>query len=145
MYFCNTSWVDIWVYFGLLSLRLHGLWSIKAEWPADCLQTACVTERCFSGWLSWSHIVPVGETRNAYRVRWENLSGRDAMKSRRWWEDNTKRCCKWMDLESVHRISAISAVANLNSGFQDWAFLTIWASQQEQSSMLFGESFVTRI
>jgi len=33
------------------------------------------------------------------------------MKSRCWWEDNIKICCKIMDLGSVRRISAISAVA----------------------------------
>ena len=51
-----------------------------------------------------------------------------------------------MDLESVRQISAISAVVKWNSDFQDWTFLTVWASQQEQCcSVFFGESFVTRV
>jgi hypothetical protein len=142
LYFCNTSWVDIWVCFDFLCLRLNGIWSIKL----NDLQTVC-------GLPASRNIVLVVDFRGAMSYRWERrgmlteFGGKIwmeeiAMKSRRWWEDNIKRCCKWMDLESVRRISATSAVAKWNSDFQNWTFLTIWASQQEQCSMPFGESFL---
>ena len=60
-------------------------------------RTACFTERCFSGWLLLIHVVPVGETRIAYRFRWRNLNGRNRYE---------KQMLKYVVNEWIWRVSS---------------------------------------